>query len=112
MEFCPKCGTLMLPTKSGKTVACSKCGTRAKTDKSDIILKEKREKKKPSKVKKKPKEITDTLPVVDAVCDKCGNTKAYWWTEQATSALDGSEDLPETQFFRCTKCRHTQRRAA
>jgi DNA-directed RNA polymerase subunit M len=110
MEFCPKCGTLMLPTKSGKTVACPKDGYRAKTDKDTVVIKEKTEKVKVDKKKRSPKEITDTFPVVDAVCGKCGNTKAFWWTEQVTSALGGSEDLPETQFFRCTKCNSTWRK--
>ncbi len=112
MEFCPKCGSLMLPTKSGKTVTCPKCGARTKTAKDNVVIKEKRKKEKLEKRKRRPKEIIDTFPTVDAVCGKCGNTKAYWWTEQVTSALGGAEDLPETQFFRCTKCSYTWRKTA
>jgi DNA-directed RNA polymerase subunit M len=45
-----------------------------------------------------------TMATVNEECDKCGHTEAYWWTEQTRSS-----DEPETQFFRCTKCKHTWR---
>ncbi|RZD31406.1 MAG: transcription factor S [uncultured DHVE6 group euryarchaeote] len=45
-----------------------------------------------------------TMATVTAECEKCNHTEAYWWTEQTRSS-----DEPETQFFRCTKCKHTWR---
>jgi DNA-directed RNA polymerase subunit M len=108
MEFCPKDGTLMLPGKTGKTAICPKCGTRAKVS-AGAVLKEKVEKKK-VELKRRPQEITETMPTVDAECPKCGSKKAYWWVTQTGSGLAGSEDQPDTEFFRCTRCRNTWRR--
>ena len=45
-----------------------------------------------------------TMPTVKEECPKCKNAKAYWWSEQTRAS-----DEPETQFFRCTKCKHTWR---
>ena len=46
----------------------------------------------------------DTTPVVPAVCPKCANKEAYFWTSQTRAG-----DEAETRFFKCTKCRHTWR---
>ena len=100
MEFCDKCGALMLPGKSGATVSCTKCGKRAKSD--SAIISEKLEKSK--KIKKVGKEVKDTMPTADAECAKCSNKEAYYWTEQTRGT-----DEPETQFYRCTKCANTWR---
>lgn len=90
----------MMPAKTAKrTLICPSCGSRTKTDK--MLIKEKIERK---KVKKYAKEIPDTMPKTNVECSKCGNKEAYWWTEQTRAA-----DEPETQFFRCTKCRYTWR---
>jgi len=103
MEFCPKCGGLMVP-KSPKTLECPKCSNRVRT--KGLVLKEKLAKKeKKKKPRGKPKEIEDTLPTTnDVECPKCGNKEAYWWSVQTRAA-----DEPETQFYRCKKCRYTWR---
>ena len=102
MEFCPKCGGLMVPI-SKKTLECPKCGKKVRTD--GIVMKEKIEKKAEKKQRGKPKEIKDTMPTIDDTkCPKCGNKEAYWWTMQTRAA-----DEPETQFYRCKKCNHTWR---
>src|SRR3989337_4243807 len=50
-----------------------------------------------------PDEVPDTDSITDkAECPKCGNHEAYWWIVQT----DTAEEL-STQFFRCTKCKHT-----
>ena len=108
IEFCQKDGTLMLPGKTGKTVVCPKCGSRTRGSEG-AVLREKVEKKK-VKLKRRPPEIIDTMPTVDAKCPKCANNKAYWWVTQTGSGLAGAEDQPDTEFFRCTKCRNTWRR--
>jgi len=110
MEFCPKDGTLMLPSKGGKTAVCPKCGLRAKADKTDVVVKEIITHEKLS-LKRRPKEILETDATVDAECPKCGNKKAFWWVTQAGSGLAGMDDIPDTEFFRCTKCSHTWRKS-
>ena len=99
----------MLPSKGGKTSVCPKCGSRAKAQKTDFVMKEKLEHE-DVKIKRRPKEIEETEASVNADCPKCGNKKAYWWVAQAGSALAGFDDIPDTEFFRCTKCRHTWRK--
>jgi DNA-directed RNA polymerase subunit M len=97
----------MLPSK--KTAICPKCGSRVKAEKADIILKEKIMHK-PEKASRRAKEIENTYPIADAECPKCGNKKAYWWTQQVVAAM-GGEDVPDTEFFRCTKCKYTWRKS-
>jgi DNA-directed RNA polymerase subunit M len=92
----------MLPLK--KTAVCPRCKSRVKTQKADIMIKEKLPKSEKETVKRGAKEIEATYPTVKKECPKCRNTKAYWWTQQMRG-----EDEPETQFFRCIKCRHTWR---
>ncbi|HHN81439.1 MAG TPA: transcription factor S [Methanomicrobia archaeon] len=109
MEFCPKCESLMLPTKrDGKTViVCTKCGYCRDVDEvgdtSKYIVKE--------KIEHKPKDTlvvidddVDTLPKTREECPKCGNKEAYWWELQTRSG-----DEPSTKFYRCTKCSYTWR---
>ncbi|MBI4095318.1 MAG: transcription factor S [DPANN group archaeon] len=107
MKFCDKCGALLMPGK-GKTLSCPSCGKRVKAEK--LIIKESGDKKHP-KLKKVPKEIKATEPVVDATCDKCKNKKAYWWTAQVGAAGPGADEVPEVEFYRCTKCSNTWRKS-
>jgi DNA-directed RNA polymerase subunit M len=109
MEFCPKCKTLMLPSK--KTAICPKCGSRVKAEKNDILIKEKITHSITEKIPKRAKEIEATYPTADAECPKCGNDRAYWWVQTITGTI-GDEDTVDTQFLRCTKCKHTWRKLA
>ena len=106
MEFCPKCKTLMLPTR--KTAICPKCKSRVKAGKADIVIREKITHSVKEKIAKRAKEVEGTLPEVKQECPKCKNTMAYWWVQQVL----GGEDEPETEFFRCVKCSHTWRKTA
>ncbi len=102
MEFCPKCGSIMVPVKKGKQVylKCPKCGyTRSKAPKSLKL----EEKVKHEKVLVIEKDETN-LPVTEKICPKCGHNKAWWWVQQTRSA-----DEPPTQFFKCTKCGYVWR---
>ncbi len=45
-----------------------------------------------------------TKPVIEIICPKCKNKKAYFWTLQTRAA-----DESETKFYKCTKCDHTWR---
>lgn len=99
MEFCPKCGSVLMEKR--KNYKCSRC---VYTTKGKIKLEstEKiREKQKIGILKEKD---TDIFPVISAICPKCGNKEAYFWTSQTRSG-----DEAETRFFRCKKCKHTWR---
>ncbi len=111
MEFCPKCGTRLKPTKKkqGKknvlVLKCPKCGYE-KPAQGKVTI--------PRVVALTPKEriaIIDkeaqklrTLPTVTIECPKCGNNTAYVWQVQTRGSDESS-----TQFFRCTKCGYTFR---
>lgn len=98
MMFCPKCGSIMGPKeeKGRKFLAC-RCGYSDKKAKGEM-------KEKP--VTNERITVVDSEetvnPVVDAVCNNCGPTKAEFWMLQTRAS-----DEPETQFFRCTKCKRT-----
>lgn len=95
--FCPKCGSLMIAKReAGKTVmVCPRCGYVDKKEEK-IELKEKVEKKKEIEI---IDQDVNTLPIVAAICPKCGNDKAYFWSVQTRAS-----DEPETRFYKCTKC--------
>jgi DNA-directed RNA polymerase subunit M len=101
VEFCPECGSLLLP-KEG--VLQCRCGYTKK------IGEEEKEKYNLEEKPKEPREIPiieeelQQMPTVKADCRECGNTVAYYWMLQTRGA-----DEPATKFFRCTKCKHTWR---
>ncbi|MBM3199946.1 transcription factor S [Candidatus Woesearchaeota archaeon] len=104
MEFCPKCGSLVVPKSGGrktKSFACE-CGHRIK-QKPTTVLKE-------TVALEKKDEITvidrnvEMLPQTDEECPKCKNKKAYFWTVQTRAG-----DEAETRFLECTKCKHRWR---
>ena len=99
MEFCPKCGCVLV--EKNKNFGCARCGHRAK-GKIKIESSE--------HIKIKPfigvirEKDTDVFPVINADCPKCGSKEAYFWTSQTRAG-----DEAETKFFKCTKCKHTWR---
>ncbi len=99
MEFCPKCGAILVE-KEGKLV-CPRCKYSAK-GKAKIAVSEKKEVNKGVAVVKEGED--NVLPVVNEICKKCGNEEAYFWTVQTRAS-----DEAETKFFKCTKCGHTWR---
>ena len=100
MNFCPKCGSVLIPHKTkDKVVVKCKCGYKGEIE--NAVITEKIEKQKEIEVIEEEK---TTHPVVDAECPKCGNDKAEFWTRQMRAA-----DEAETRFFKCTKCGHTWR---
>jgi DNA-directed RNA polymerase subunit M len=105
MELCQKCGTLMLPSKSGAGFTCPKCKSKLKTRGKPLI----RETiAKPKKIRKQAREIVDTLPKTGANCKKCGNNEAYFWVQQIGGA--DTEEPSDVQFFKCTKCGYVWRK--
>jgi DNA-directed RNA polymerase subunit M len=104
MEFCPKCGIVLVSKKENEkaNLVCRKCGHKVK-DYKPIEIKE--------DIKENPmndvilmNEKKETLPKTEVICPKCNNKEATWWMQQTRSA-----DEPPTLFFRCTKCQHSWR---
>jgi DNA-directed RNA polymerase subunit M len=98
MEFCPKCGAVLIQKR--KNFGCARCDYSTK-EKLKIKTTEKIEEKNKIAVIKKE---MNTLPIVVEKCRNCGNDKAYFWTSQTRAG-----DEAETKFFKCTKCDHTWR---
>lgn len=99
MEFCPECGSIMLPFDGG--LKCRKCGHTKERGKTRHISKE--------RVRKREIPILEGgedlgLPTINMRCQECGNNRAYWWLRQLRSA-----DESEVRFFRCTQCGKTWR---
>jgi len=96
MDFC-ECGGLLFPSETGSV--CRKCGKRSK-NKVNIKITTKAQKEGMAVIEdNKP-----DLPKTNKECKKCRNNEAYYWLIQTRSA-----DEPPTQFFKCTKCKHTWR---
>jgi len=102
MQFCPKCGSVLI--KKRKHFACAKCGYTSK-EKIKIVTSEKMgEKQTIGLLKEKDSTVWPTTAVT---CPKCGNRLAYFWSAQMRAG-----DEAETRFFRCTECKHTWREYA
>ncbi len=99
MQFCPKCGSILVQKR--KNYGCPRCSY-STTEKIKLQVSEKLGEKQEIRVIK-DKDV-DTLPTVDATCPKCEHDKAHFWTSQTRSG-----DEAETKFFRCKKCRNTWR---
>ena len=100
MEFCPKCGSVLIQKK--KNLGCPRCGYSSKS-KAKIKITEKIEQEKQEVAVVREKD-TEVLPVVSEKCKKCKNEMAFFWTVQTRSG-----DEAETKFYKCTKCGHTWR---
>lgn len=101
VDFCSKCGAIVMG-KKGEEVKCAACG-HINRPKHIVSLKEKID-------KKEEKEILDSgagvevHPTTKVECPKCANDEAYYFSKQMRAG-----DEPETQFFKCTKCKHQWR---
>jgi transcription factor S len=103
MQFCPKCGSIIIAKKeNGKMVLHCSCGYKANaTQESGVRETVKEDTKADVHIVEAD---DDVRPEVDVECEKCSNKKAYFWSMQTRAA-----DEPETKFFKCTKCGHTWR---
>tara|TARA_Y100000310_G_scaffold213611_1_gene214553 strand:+ start:859 stop:1167 length:309 start_codon:yes stop_codon:yes gene_type:complete len=99
MEFCPKCGAILVQKRT--KFGCPRCNYMSK-DKIKVEIKEKvDEQKEVAVVRENEGEVK---PIVEMKCPKCKNDKSYFWTMQTRAA-----DESETKFYKCTKCKHTWR---
>ena len=99
MEFCQKCGSMIIVKES--KASCVNCGFKLKK-KPKIEASEKIFNKEEIAVIKEGQDITS--PLVEIRCPKCKYKKAYFWTIQTRAA-----DESETKFYKCKKCSHTWR---
>ena len=88
--------------KKGEKTACPSCGHK-ETPKSTVSLSEKVKKKETIEVID-PSSAAEIHPKTDVDCPECGHKKAHYWTQQTRAG-----DEPETQFFKCAKCKHQWR---
>jgi len=104
LQFCPKCGSTLLPQKKEKKVllACSKCGYES-TKSAKVVSRLRRERESIVVIGREEQKIR-TLPKTKADCPKCSNHEAFYWLVQTRGADESS-----TQFFRCTQCGATWR---
>lgn len=112
MEFCPKCGMRLTPTRKEKgskvtvVFSCPRCGYK-KPAVHKVVATPKVIEHGPQErvvVIGKEEQKLRTLPTVRIGCPKCGNMLAYAWQVQTRGSDESS-----TQFFRCTKCNYTFR---
>lgn len=100
MMFCPKCRSLLMPRKEkGKNILGCSCGYRDKQEK--ISFKEEMQAIPNIEI---VSEETNVYPKTEALCPKCENHTAFYWTVQTRAG-----DEPETKFLKCEKCKHTWR---
>jgi len=99
MEFCPKCGSVLVLNE--KDVRCARCRYKSK---SKIKIEASESIEVAQKIGVITDKDTDVFPVINAVCKKCNNKEAYFWTSQSRAG-----DEAETKFFRCKKCKYTWR---
>jgi DNA-directed RNA polymerase subunit M len=114
MEFCPKCGSRLMPKKEkiGKKTSlifiCPKCGYKKQALNNKVApTATKIIQPNPQKlvaVISRQEQKLRTLPTVRIECPRCENNLAYVWQVQTRGADESS-----TQFFRCTKCGYTFR---
>ena len=99
MEFCPKCGSVIIV--GDKKAACAKCGYKPK----GIVKIQASEKMgKTYGIAVINEKALNTYPKVQIKCPRCKHGEAYFWTLQTRSS-----DESETKFYKCTKCEHTWR---
>ena len=105
MEYCPKCGSLMLPAKVKDKVVlkCNKCGYQKAPGNVQALaekytLRKRVEHRPEDKIIVVEKEMMIGVKV-PAKCPNCGHNEAYYHEQQTRSA-----DEPTTRFFMCTKC--------
>ena len=99
MEFCPKCGTLLM-MKKGR-FGCSRCSYFAK---GKINMEIKEAMKDRSVVAVVNEKEVDIYPSIDYNCKKCKHKKAYFWIRQMRAG-----DEPESKFYKCVKCKNIVR---
>ncbi|HET6403784.1 MAG TPA: transcription factor S [Candidatus Thermoplasmatota archaeon] len=96
--FCPNDKAMLKPV--GGVLTCPKCGYQKKQVAGQNVVKTKSVDDISKSVMADATQKMDLLPTTDEyACEKCGNTKAYYFMRQTRSA-----DEATTRFLECTKC--------
>lgn len=96
MEFCPKCGSVIM----GKN--CVRCDYESD---QDIKLETSQKMDTIGEVAVVTDGDHEINPIVEMICEKCKHNEAFFWTKQTRAG-----DEAETRFYKCTKCKHTFRK--
>ena len=107
MEFCDKCGSMMVPATDddgNRVLKCRSCGYSKEIGKRKMSVSQDVDRTPRDKIVV-VEDDSIPMPVTAASCPKCGHNQAYYWTVQTRRGDEGA-----TEFYRCTKCRHTWRR--
>jgi len=99
MEFCPKCGALLMMKKT--KVGCPRCNYIAK---GKVNMEIKEEVKEHVVIAVVDEKVGEVHPITDFDCRKCGHKKSYFWIRQMRSG-----DEPESKFYKCVKCKNVTR---
>ncbi len=105
MQFCEKCNAMMVPVTEEdgtRALKCRSCGN-TKTIGGRLTVSQNLEKTPRDKIII-VEEDSIPMPTIKAACPKCDNNVAYYWTLQTRRGDEGA-----TEFYRCTKCKHTWR---
>lgn len=103
VDFCDNCGALIMG-KKGEEVNCPSCG-KVKKAKSVLTISKKVERKEELEIVDTSNDGSEINPLTDVECPECGHKKAFYWTRQTRAG-----DEPETQFYKCEKCKHQWRK--
>ena len=111
MDFCPNCGSRMLPKATSKApgmlmLACKKCGYKDKQKNNNGKLAIKTLNHSPKQmvaVIDKEKQL-NVEPTIQTKCPRCSNNTVFVWLVQTRGSDESS-----TQFMRCTDCGFTFR---
>ena len=95
MEFCPKCGSVIM----GKN--CARCNYTCEKEVKIVSSQKMTAKEGVACINEEDSEVR---PIINTPCKKCKNQQAYFWSSQTRSG-----DEAETRFFKCTKCNHQWR---
>jgi len=108
LEFCPKCGSIMVPRREGGRVVlvCPKCGFRKEPGSARVVISKKIAHKETEKTFiLSADSALRSLPKIRGVkCPKCGNDEAYYMIVQTRRA-----DEPPTRIYKCTRCGYVWR---
>ena len=98
MEFCPKCGSILMLRKT--KFGCPRCSYVSKDDINMEMKEEVNEQVKVAVVQSKE----SVNPITEFPCEKCKSKRSYFWIQQMRAG-----DEPESKFYRCVKCDNTVR---